>query len=429
MSGNLFLWVTSYAVNAVWQVAVLVAAAWCLSRLVKRAGAEVQHKIWVVTLMLATLSPATPVIRYYFAQQGSTGELSAVSPEMVANMPVRHIPLTGSDIILRPAVLYLVSGLYVAALLFCFLRLCWLLHGTSGLVRRAEAASTEPDYAELWRTSKERLSVRSAALLRSREVSGPMTAGLSRPVLLLPATFMEDYSHTEFLAAVAHECAHIKRDDFRKNVLYEMAGLFTAFHPLTWFIKSQIAQTREMVCDRMAAEELRDRRAYARSLLQLASKMQAATGGVSHAMGMFDTRILERRIMALTTWMPRPTRFQRYLWTTSAVLFLSICAGGVGLMTRTVAAQTASPSAQAGTPGAGKKQEAAPNLDCTYYDAEGGKDVGHAGTCGYDPMDKKRYVCYLNSDMAQSQLQPACEWRVRRAEEWKRRKAKESKQP
>jgi bla regulator protein blaR1 len=404
MSDNAFLWLTSYVVNAVWQVAVLAAAGWGLSRLVKPADPELQHKIWVATLMLATFVPATPVIQHYFTHQASMGQVSASSPT-TASLPAQHIPPRGPDLIVPPVALYLVSGLYSAALLFCFLRLCWVLHQTAALVRHAGAASTDPDYAELWRTSKERLSVQSAALLRSREVSGPVTAGLLRPVLLLPATFMEDYSPTEFLAAVAHECAHIKRDDFRKNLFYEIVGLFTVFHPLTWFIKSQIAQTREMICDRMAAEQLPDRRAYALSLLQLAGKMRAATSEVSHAIGMFDTRILERRIMTLTTSIPRLSRIQRCLWTVAAILLLSVCAGGIGLMTRTVAAQTASPSAQA------------PNLDCTYYDEN---SVGHAGTCGYDKKDKKKYLCYLNSDPAQSQTQIGCEWKLRRAGESKK---------
>ena len=71
----------------------------------------------------------------------------------------------------------------------------------------------------------------SAALLRSPDLPGPVTVGLWRPVLLLPATFIENHSRTEFLAAVAHECAHIKRNDFGKNVFYEIVGLFTDFIP------------------------------------------------------------------------------------------------------------------------------------------------------------------------------------------------------
>jgi hypothetical protein len=166
----------------------------------------------------------------------------------------------------------------------------------------------------------------------------------------------------------------------------------------------------------MAAEQLPDRRTYAISLLQLASKMPAGTSVVSHAIGMFDTKILERRIMTLTTSMPRLSRIQRYLWAVTAILLLSICAGGIGLMTRTVAAQTANPSAQASPP-SGQNQEAAPDLDCTYYDK---KTVGHAGTCGYDKKDKKKYLCYLNSDPEQSQTQIGCEWKLRRAEESKK---------
>jgi len=417
MSNNAFLWVTSYVVNAVWQVAVLASAGLGLSRWVKPTGPELQHKVWVATLILATLVPVTPVIQSYFAHEALTGQVSASSPTIVGGrVSGRHIPLTGSDIIFQPAALHLVSGIYIAAVLFCFLRLCRVLHRTAALVRHADAASTEPDYAELWHTSKERLSVQSAALLRSREVPGPVTAGLWRPVLLLPATFMQDYSRTEFLAAVAHECAHMKRDDFRKNVFYEILGLFTVFHPLTWFIKSQIAQTREMVCDRMAAEQLPDRRAYALSLLQLAGKMRAATSSVSHAMGMFDTKILERRIVTLTTSMPRLSGIQRYLWTVTAILLLSICAGGIGLMTRTVAAQTASPSSQ-GTYPAGKKQ-AAPDLACTYYYNGMGSDDA---TCGRDKEDKTKYRCYLNADPTRSNPQAACEWKVLRFEEWKRK--------
>jgi hypothetical protein len=67
MSNSACPWLTSYVVNAVWQVAVLAFAGWGLARLVQRAGPEIQHKIWVATLMLATIAPATPVILFCLA--------------------------------------------------------------------------------------------------------------------------------------------------------------------------------------------------------------------------------------------------------------------------------------------------------------------------------------------------------------------------
>ena len=119
--------------------------------------------------------------------------------------------------------------------------------------------------------------------------------------------------------------------------------------------------------------------------------------------------------MNLSISMPRLSRLQRNLWTVTAIFLLSICAGVTGLMTRTVAAQTASPSAQG--PQAAGKQQTAPDLACTYY---GKLTVAHAGTCGYDKNDKKKYVCYLNPDMAQSEPQTGCEWKLRRAAESKK---------
>lgn len=413
---NAFLLLTSYVVNSVWQVAVLGAAGWGISRWVKPTGPDLQHKVWVATLILATFVPAMPVIQSCFVHEALTGELSASSHTIAAPLAGPHFSVTGSGMTFQPFVVYLVSGLYIAVLLFCFLRLCRAIHTTVALVRNAVPALIEPDYAALWRRSKEEFSVQPATLLCSRNLPGPVTASFRRPVLLLPATFIENHSQTQFLAAVAHECAHIKRNDFGKNLLYEIAGLFAAFHPVIWFIKSQIAQSREMVCDRMAAEQILGRPAYARSLLQLASKMPpAATSVISHAMGMFDAKILERRIMTLTTSLPRVSRIQRYLWTTTAILLLSICAGGVGSMTQTVAAQTAKSSAQADS--AGKKQGAGTDLSCTYYDKT---SIGHPGTCGFDKEDKTKYRCYLNEDLARSQAQIGCEWKVRRAQESKK---------
>ena len=267
----------------------------------------------------------------------------------------------------------------------------------------AGPASAEPEYVELWKRVKETLSVKTAALLCSREVTGAVTGGFRRPAVLLPTTFFGNHSLTEFLAAAAHECAHVKRHDFLKNVVYEITGLLTAFHPVTWFIKSRIAQTREMICDHVATK-LVDRRAYALSLLQLASKMAPPPrSAASHAVGIFDTDILEERIMTLTTSQPRLSRLQRFVTGGAATLLLSLCAVIGGAMTQSVAAQPAT----AQTDQAGRSRD----LACTYY--ERGK--GFPGTCGYDTKDKKSYRCYLDADPGRSQLQTGCEWKLRRA--------------
>jgi beta-lactamase regulating signal transducer with metallopeptidase domain len=226
---------------------------------------------------------------------------------------------------------------------------------------------------------------------------------------LLPAAFFDEHSQTELLAAIAHECAHVRRDDYRKNLFYEVIGLVTAFHPVTWFIKSQIAQTREMICDRMAAQQFPDRRAYGQCLLQLALKMSpSASSAAFHTMGMFDKNVLEKRIMTLMTSSPGVTRIRRYLLGGTAMVLLFICAGVTGSFSQPVAAQTSK------QPQFAQKQESSPNLDCTYYDD---KNVGFPGTCRRDSQDNAKYVCYRTQEPDISQLQIGCEWKVLRAEQ------------
>jgi len=405
---HLLLSLTSYAVNAMWQLPLLFAAGWCLSKWLKATGPDLQQRVWIAVLIVSTLAPASPIFRSYFARPASSANSNVPSPAISVSLGARHLPLISSDLVLTPTAIYLISGLYIASLLLFSIRLCMQIRCTSTLVGNAGPASIEPEYAAMWNRSKERFSIRTAALLRSDDVSGPVTAGLRHPVVLLPAAFFDEHSPTEFLAAIGHECAHIRRNDYWKNLFYEVIALVTAFHPVTWFTKSQIAQTREMVCDQMAAEQFPDRRAYGQCLLRLASKMApAAPSPAFHTIGLFDRNSLESRIMTLINSSPRVTRIRRYLLGGTAAVLLSIWAGVTGSFTQPISAQT-SKQAQSG-----KKQESSPDLICTYYN----KGIGFPGTCGRDKQDHAKYVCYKDGDTNLSQLQIGCEGKVLRAEQ------------
>lgn len=401
---------TSYVINALWQLPLLFAAGWCLSRWLGQAGPELQHKLWIAVLIFAALAPAAPIFRSYFAQSALNAN-SLVSPSaMPTSLAGSEPPLFSTGIVLAPTVIYFAAGLYVASILFFLIRLCVQIRRTSSLVDEASPAPLQPEYRAMWESSKERMSIRAVTLLRSDDISGPVTAGFRHPVIILPVGFPSAHSETEFLAAIAHECAHIQRDDFRKNLFYEVVALATAFHPVTWFIKSQIAQTREMVCDRMAAEQLSDRRAYGQCLIQLASRMPpAASAAGFHTIGMFDKDALERRIMTLMTSTPRVTGIHRYLLGGTAAVLLSVCAGVAGGFSQPIAAQTPKQTQSV------TNQENGPNLDCTYYD----KNVGFPGTCGRDQANKTKFACYKNENPTLSQTQIGCEWKVLRAEKAK----------
>lgn len=143
-------------------------------------------------------------------------------------------------------------------------------------------------------------AIRSVPLLCSEDVASPSTVGCRHPVLLIPPRFFIDQIPDEDLtSALSHELAHIKWNDFLLNLLHHIASIPVCFHPAVALVKSRVAETRELACDEVAASLLRSGSQYARSLLQIAQNILAgaAPAKSNYALGLFDTKVLEERIM------------------------------------------------------------------------------------------------------------------------------------
>jgi TonB family protein len=125
----------------------------------------------------------------------------------------------------------------------------------------------------------------------------------------------------------------MKRRDFLKNFFYEIASLPLAFHPAIWFIKSRIAQTREMACDAMVTERLIESRSYAQSLLRLATMVtKSSQVSTTYAIGIFDANILEKRIMIMNIQKPHLSSALKYaLLIPAAFCLLAAAIGGAAM--------------------------------------------------------------------------------------------------
>jgi beta-lactamase regulating signal transducer with metallopeptidase domain len=408
---NVACFVTSYLVNSVWEVAAIGGAGWVVSRLLKWFGPRVQHVIWVATLALSIAAPMVPLCRSLLGSLDSSSVVSDAASTVAVATPSFQRARSNS-ILLPPGVIQLLSLLYLTAVLYCAARLAWLLRDAIAVVRGGEPASLGPDREELWNRSKQAFSVQSARILVSQRICSPVAAGFSHPVLLVPDGFPKICTSQDFLTALAHECAHIKRRDFQKNLLYEMAALFVAYHPVIWAVKSQIAQTREMICDEMAAEKLVGTKAYVQSLLRLAT-MLPFTGGAraSGGIGIFDSDILERRIMKMRMKKKHLTLSMKCGLMAAGTLLLCSVAVTSGAMTRVIEAQPSSTDSGTEPGGVAAKKVAHKDLSCTYYDNQ---NRGYNGTCGTKKGDKTNYYCFRNDDKSVVQLQTGCEVKLRK---------------
>jgi hypothetical protein len=148
------------------------------------------------------------------------------------------------------------------------------------------------------------LGIPGVEILGSQEISGPVTVGARRPLILLPSRFLDSASPEELTAALGHEMAHVRRRDYAVHLLCEVLLLPVAFHPAAWLVRRRLAQTREMACDEATLETLVRPRVYARALLSLA----AASAGLprpSTTLGVLDAHTLEVRMKRILDHSPR----------------------------------------------------------------------------------------------------------------------------
>jgi beta-lactamase regulating signal transducer with metallopeptidase domain len=145
-------------------------------------------------------------------------------------------------------------------------------------------------------------------------VSSPMIVGVAAPVVLLPEGF-DRFTEDQVRAALCHELAHVKRQDYLMNLVCQVAASPLAWHPVAHAVQQRIRMTREMVCDAMAAQEMESDIGYAKCLLALAHSMlgDRDIAGRAEFLALFGKNTLEERIMRLmeTTKMSMRARVAR----------------------------------------------------------------------------------------------------------------------
>jgi GWxTD domain-containing protein len=117
---------------------------------------------------------------------------------------------------------------------------------------------------------------RPLRILESQTVTSPCVFGVLKPVILLPAAVVAGLPASQLEAILAHELAHIARQDFLWNCLQRIVESLLFFHPAVWWLSHRIREEREMCCDDAAAKLCNDRILYSRALLAIEELRQPA---------------------------------------------------------------------------------------------------------------------------------------------------------
>ena len=346
--------VVEYLANALWQIPLLAGGAWLLLA-AGRVEPRAQYRVWVAVLGLAVVLPlqgmgieGIRVLRLSrnggerqamtdtaatstAGKKEAAGAVAASSATALAPLDTggrqagaaagvetgardlqRHawsgLALAPRRLAARPRCIEVplvaarwMVGLYAGIVMLGLCRMVYAWRGARRLAAGAREITLGGEQRVVLEDYGRRLRIRLPEVRESMEVSSPMIVGSALPVLLLPERFAA-HGREEMRAALLHELAHVKRRDYLVNAICRVAALPVVWHPAAAWVQGRIRRTREMACDRMAAEEMRSEIRYARCLVGLAKGMLTGLefDGVSAGVGLFSSDVLEERVMRLT---------------------------------------------------------------------------------------------------------------------------------
>ncbi|HMA52774.1 MAG TPA: M56 family metallopeptidase [Magnetospirillaceae bacterium] len=313
--------IVEYLANALWQIPLLAAG---VAALLWALGSDVQtrHRVWLGVLAVAVLMPLrgmemghkitvfTPPPAELSVHSSASGTaMPALDPTIIEDetVVVYDTPAAKSGLTIGPATTRWLVRLYIGALLFAGWRILRAWMAAQGLLRRSRSIHLAPRAMAIFAQAAENQRIRLPRLRQSDETVSPVVIGAWHPVLLLPAGF-DHLKDDEILAALSHEFAHLARRDYLINLICQIAALPISWHPATYLVQKRIRDTREMLCDAVAADEMASPVRYATCLVAFAFRALDNRQGAlaTQGMTMFDNGSLEDRILQLTQEPERP---------------------------------------------------------------------------------------------------------------------------
>lgn len=253
--------------------------------------------------------------------QGSTASVNELSPTMLATTPVENESASRADagrshlseanlarVNLDPAVDRATICLLVVTVLLGVAAIGFINLGAQFFqlwrLRVNAQRVTRTGICVAFDLLRKRFQVRrDVALLQSNDVQGPMTAGVLRPFILLPAdTPWDDTAKRD--ALLAHELVHIARLDAFWNLVIQFIERAFPFQPLNRFVGRQLRCEMDFVADSLAAQTPDERIGLAQCLAQFGdclaprASQKRSKSNLASCMASFDS-MLGKRVEAL----------------------------------------------------------------------------------------------------------------------------------
>jgi beta-lactamase regulating signal transducer with metallopeptidase domain len=275
---------------------LVLALAFCVTRLLRRQSAAFRHVIWVCafgiacatplllrfvpsisierSVPLATIQPAPVFLPVEISMADSSSVSVSLPPPPISKIPLLEIVLV---------------VVWIGGILLFGIRVWNSIRKVRALVKGATVIKNLPEFVL---PDSEARSIRFA---ETGAVSTAMTLGIFRPWILLP----REHRHWDadlLKAVLLHELAHVRRRDCLVQWLPNVVCALHWFNPLVWLARSEMLCESERACDDAVIRSGVSGRAFARDLVEIVRSIHSKGDSI---MSTALTTKLERRIARL----------------------------------------------------------------------------------------------------------------------------------
>jgi beta-lactamase regulating signal transducer with metallopeptidase domain len=296
--------VIAFALEWIGKVTLLLALAWAATAILRQSSAALRHRIWAIVIATALLLPIVSVAipAWHLIPTAAKTPNAQVTVIIKTDLPASALApaAAGSDWDIG-ALWRALLIVWIVGAAFFFLR---LTIGLLRLTRMAAYSRRAPSWpsAQIVADLRQQFALRrKVRVLESPDAATmPMTWGLVRPRIILPASASEWDSDRQRIV-LSHEFAHIARCDWPFQICGEALRACFWFHPLAWTAAGQLRQESERASDDAVLNSGIEAREYAGELLALAKtlKTPAARFSLALALSLARSSSLERRFASM----------------------------------------------------------------------------------------------------------------------------------